>query len=110
MGLIKLFKKCRMPTVMSEKKVDIPKRQDDDMHLFLRTSSFALLESSVPNVAHHRSTSRSGLRVASLEFTGLEVAYGMHVAELLAFLSSKVADAAREHQTHDQPTEKWNVV
>ena len=34
----------------------------------------------------------------------------MHVAELLAFLSSKVADAAREHQTHDQPTEKWNVV
>ena len=34
----------------------------------------------------------------------------MHVAELLAFLFSKVADAAREHQTHDQPTEKLNVV
>ena len=38
------------------------------------------------------------------------MAHRMHVAELLAFLSSKVADAAREHQTHDQPTEKWNVV
>ena len=23
---------------------------------------------------------------------------------------SKVADAAREHQTHDPPTEKWNAV
>ena len=48
--------------------------------------------------------------MASLEFTDLEVVHRMHVAELLAFLSSKVADAAREHQTHDQPTEKWNVV
>ena len=48
-------------------------------------------------MAHHRSTSRSLLRVAPLEFTGLEVAHRMHVAELLAFLFSKVADAAREH-------------
>ena len=39
-----------------------------------------------------------------------EVAHRMHVAELLACLFSKVADAAREHQTHHQPTEKWNVV
>ena len=38
------------------------------------------------------------------------MAHRMHVAELLAFLFSKVADAAREHQTHHQPTEKWNVV
>ena len=38
------------------------------------------------------------------------MAHRMHVAELLAFLFSKVADAAREHQTHDQPNEKWNVV
>ena len=67
-------------------KVDIPKRQDDEMHIFLRTSSSALLESSIPSVAHHRSTSRSGLQVASLEFTGLEVAHRMHGAELLAFL------------------------
>ena len=34
----------------------------------------------------------------------------MHGAELLAFLFSKVVDAASEHQTHHQPTEKWNVV
>ena len=61
-------------------------------------------------MAHHRSTTRSGLQVASLEFTGLEVAHRMHVAELLALLFSKVADASREHQTHHQPTEKWNVV
>ena len=67
-------------------KVDIPKRQDDDMHLFLHTSSSAILESSIPSMAHHRSTARSGLRVASLEFTGLEVAHRMHVAELLACL------------------------
>ena len=91
-------------------KVDIPKRRDDEMNIFLRTSSSAVLESSIPSMAHHRSTSRSGLRVASLEFTGLEVAHRMHGAELLAFLFSKVADAAREHQTHDQPTEKWNVL
>ena len=38
------------------------------------------------------------------------MAHRMHVAELLAGLFSKVADAAREHQTHDQPTEKWNVL
>ena len=42
-------------------KVDKPKRQDDEMHIFLRTSSSALLESSIPSMAHHRSTSRSGL-------------------------------------------------
>ena len=42
-------------------KVDIPKRQDDDMHLFLHTSSSALLESSSLSITHHRSTSRSGL-------------------------------------------------
>ena len=48
--------------------------------------------------------------MASLEFRGLEVVHRMHVAELLACLFSKVADAAREHQTHDQPTEKWNVL
>ena len=77
-GLIKLAKKCRMPTVMLEKKVDIPKRRDDEMHIFLRTSSSAVLESSILSMAHHRSTSRSGLRVASLEFTGLEVAHRMH--------------------------------
>ena len=47
--------------------------------------------------------------MASLEFTGLEVAHRMHVAELLAFLFSKVADAAREHQTHHQPTENGTL-
>ena len=101
-GLIKLFKKMPNADCDVREKVDIPKRQEDEMHIFLRTSSSALQESSIPSMAHHRSTSRSG-------FEWWSSRRSMHVAEL-AFLFSKVADAAREHQTHDQPTEKWNVV
>ena len=91
-------------------KVDIPKRQDDDMHLFLHTSSSAILESSIPSMAHHRSTARSGCewRLWSSQVWKWRIVCTSQICSRVFF--SKVADAAREHQTHHQPTEKWNVV
>ena len=110
-GLIKLFKKkCRMLTVMSEEKWT---SQSDKMMrctFFFTRPALHYWKAVFPmwrTTAQHLGR---GCEWPLWSSSNLEVAHRMHVAELLAFLFSKVADAAREHQTHHQPTEKWNVV
>ena len=91
-------------------KVDIPKRQDDEMHIFLRTSSSALLEAVFPlwlTTAQHHGRGCEWPLWSSQVWKWRIVCTSQSCSR---FFFSKTADAAREHQTHDQPTEKWKVV
>ena len=105
-----LQKKCRMPTVMSQKKWT---SQSDKMMRCTFFYTRPALHSWKAVFPMWRTTAQHLGRGCEWPLWSSQT-WKWHIVctaqSCSRFFFSKVADAAREHQTHHQPTEKWKVV